>query len=130
MKVSLRRGAESFARNIIPALVVAGLLHGNVFAAELVGATKKIQRNAVSMGGKRSAGATKAMNATSGQGTGSMSGCSSKKGRGGHQAVRYYPATILNLNIQTGTRFGEAVLTWTAPGADGMSGRATGYRLA
>ncbi len=130
MKVYLRLRAEYFARNLIPALVVAGLLHGNLFAAELVGATKKIQRNVAAMGGKRSSGATKAMNATAGQGAMSVSSGASKRVRKGHHSVRYYPATILNLSAKTETAYGTAQLTWTAPGADGMAGKASGYRIA
>ncbi|MBI4803307.1 MAG: carboxypeptidase regulatory-like domain-containing protein [Elusimicrobia bacterium] len=127
------RYGKSFARNLIPVLlvtgVVAGLALGNVFAAELAGTTKKIQRNTVTMGGKRSSGATKAVTATAGEGAMSTSSGTSKKVRKGHHYIRYYPATILNLNAQTGAAHGEAVLTWTAPGADGMAGKASGYRL-
>ncbi|MDO8806666.1 MAG: carboxypeptidase-like regulatory domain-containing protein [Elusimicrobiota bacterium] len=130
MKVTLCLCAKYFARNILPALVAVGLLHGNIFAAELVGTTKKVQRNAAAMGGKRSSGATKALSSMSGQGTISMSAGTSKKIRRGHQAIRYYPATILNLGARTGTLHGEASLTWTAPGADGMAGTASGYRIA
>lgn len=118
------------AKNLMAAFAVAGLLHGNAFAAELTGTTKKVQRNAVSMGGKRSAGATKAIKSTVGHGTMSVSAGTSKKVRRGHQAIRYYPATILNLSAQASARYGETTLTWTAPGADGMAGRASGYKIA
>ncbi len=118
------------ARSAVPAFVVAGLALGSVFGAELAGTTKKIQRNTVAMGGKRSAGATKAMNATSGAGVMSVSTGATKKLRKGHQAIRYYPATILNLTVQKRAAYGEAGLTWTAPGADGQAGNASGYRIA
>lgn len=125
-----KSGLRCFALHIVPAFVAVGLLHGGIFAAELVGSTKKVQRNAVSMGGKRSAGTTKAIKSTVGHGTMSVSAGASKKVRRGHQAIRYYPATIVNLGAQGSARYGEATLTWTAPGADGMAGRASGYKIA
>ncbi|MBU2572801.1 MAG: hypothetical protein KKH28_01825, partial [Elusimicrobia bacterium] len=127
----LRTALKSFARNLVPVLLVTGYwLPVTGVAAELTGTTKKVQRNAVTMGGKRSSGASKAINATAGEGAMSTSAGSSRKVRKGHQAIRYYPATILNLSAQTGAAHGEASLAWTAPGADGPAGTASGYRLA
>lgn len=126
-----RVALKSFARYLVPVLLVTGCwLPVTGVAAELAGATKKIQRNAVAMGGKRSSGATKTMSATAGESAISISTGQSKKIRKGHHSIRYYPATILDLSAKTGSAYGEAILTWTAPGADGMAGRASGYRLA
>ncbi len=119
----------SFKRCLVPALVVGGLALGSVFAAELTGSTKKVQRNVNGAAGKASAGTTKKVNSTAGGGTQSSSAGATKKLRRGHHAVRYYPAVIANLSAQTGARYGEAVLSWTAPGANGQRGRAARYRI-
>jgi len=103
---------------------------GSVFAAELTGTTKKIQRNKSAAAGKTSAGATKKVNATIGSGSRVVSSGTTKKIRKGYQKVRYYPAAITGLAGQAGSRYGETYLVWTAPGAEGQRGRAAKYRIA
>ena len=94
-------GGKLFAR-LVPALFVGGLALGSVFAAELTGTTKKIQRNKSAAAGKTSAGATKKVNATIGSGSRVVSSGTTKKIRKGYQKVRYYPAAM-------------AKLTWSGP---------------
>lgn len=118
------------------AIVLAGWLAALAAAGPAFAAappeipTMKMERKQVGMAGRRSTGSTRALSWSAGGGpVGAVVGFV-RRLLSGFQKVRYYPGTIVDLQAQTSVRPGEAVLTWTAPGAEGSTGTCSGYAIA